>query len=740
VIPCPLQSWCNMKNVRNRVANIFKKKGKLWYRLALSYICILMVAALFSWFLIDNAFTHLSEEEMQNGKQHVNMLLSRVDAQVNSMYNMDLMLVESNVRKDYIYSPDNVLKEVELIKLLRSYDVITGNGVTTAFFSLNSDYVFSGAGKSYDYVYWDNTLNLTGMTEERYSWKELSSPGWIVREMKDGKKRLLYVFPLKHVKHNRYDQDNFIVNSFTQSDIDTYVADVFGKDFNGAVMLFHKDQLLYTNDGANRAQTNEMLALWKDEDFGVRKNGYLYFGVSSRDTDLRVMAALPGLLFEDTRNEYVRNLLIFGVPLVAASIYLSFRFTHYNYRPIRDVISRISPDENIDKRDELSYIMSGIDEMKRDQLEGFEKIKHQEEILLRQNEELKRHQIRRLLRGEATTEEFAGSAFTIMVVRLRNKDIMLVPAAQMKVEAFSREHGYECVECTDISAMALIKETAGEYEEEIGVLTGVLTPFAPVIGVSVSQTGVSGAGRAYLEAITACEETERSERTWSVFDVKSINYASGEELNREIMYLQQAMQTDNKLLAVRYAGEVLEHIRGMRLVEQKRNRFTVINLICGNINQWGLEMPADELFTAVQTEDFDTFSGSILRIVENVCEQISKANEKRMSNRAQAMLEYISEHCTDYEMSVEQLCKTFAMTEARFTRAIREETGCTPREYIIKMRMERAKDMLTGTMLPVQVVAERVGYGSVSHFIKLFKQHYGVTPSQFKNGIISEEE
>ena len=262
----------------------------------------------------------------------------------------------------------------------------------------------------------------------------------------------------------------------------------------------------------------------------------------------------------------------------------------------------------------------------------------------------------------------------------------------------------------------------------------MLTPFAPIIGVSVSENGVSGAGRAYFEAITACEETERSERTWSHFDVKSINYAPGEELNREFMYLQQAMQTDNISLAVQYTGEALEHIRGMRLVDQKRSRFALINLICGNIDQWGLDMPGDDLFTAVQTEDFDVFSGSILRIVENVCGQISKLNEKRTSGRTQSILDYIAEHCTDYDMSVEQLCKNFSMTEVRFTRMIKEETGFTPREYIIHLRMEAAREMLTNTVLPVQVVAERVGYGSVSHFIKLFKQRYGVTPSQFKNG------
>lgn len=64
----------------------------------------------------------------------------------------------------------------------------------------------------------------------------------------------------------------------------------------------------------------------------------------------------------------------------------------------------------------------------------------------------------------------------------------------------------------------------------------------------------------------------------------------------------------------------------------------------------------------------------------------------------------------------------------RFTRAV----GLTPRAFILEARMSQAKDLLSGTRLPIEEVAARVGYADRSSFAKLFKDRTGETPAGYR--------
>lgn len=54
------------------------------------------------------------------------------------------------------------------------------------------------------------------------------------------------------------------------------------------------------------------------------------------------------------------------------------------------------------------------------------------------------------------------------------------------------------------------------------------------------------------------------------------------------------------------------------------------------------------------------------------------------------------------------------------------------REYVVYLRIERAKLLLLNTSLSVNVIAEMCGYESASYFIKSFKAVTGMTPGQYQ--------
>ena len=65
------------------------------------------------------------------------------------------------------------------------------------------------------------------------------------------------------------------------------------------------------------------------------------------------------------------------------------------------------------------------------------------------------------------------------------------------------------------------------------------------------------------------------------------------------------------------------------------------------------------------------------------------------------------------------------------SRIFKSETGSAPIRHLIRIRLEKARELLEGGYQgSIQEVAALVGYDDAYHFSKLYKKHYGVSPSQ----------
>lgn len=64
--------------------------------------------------------------------------------------------------------------------------------------------------------------------------------------------------------------------------------------------------------------------------------------------------------------------------------------------------------------------------------------------------------------------------------------------------------------------------------------------------------------------------------------------------------------------------------------------------------------------------------------------------------------------------------------------AVRRGAGCSPKDYLLRIRLDRAKELLATTDLPVAAVARRVGYDDPAYFSRLFTRRVGVAPVHFR--------
>ncbi|MCR8631633.1 AraC family transcriptional regulator [Paenibacillus radicis (ex Xue et al. 2023)] len=94
--------------------------------------------------------------------------------------------------------------------------------------------------------------------------------------------------------------------------------------------------------------------------------------------------------------------------------------------------------------------------------------------------------------------------------------------------------------------------------------------------------------------------------------------------------------------------------------------------------------------------------------------------------------EYIEIHYTDPNLSLNQISERFEMNPRYLSKLFKEEFGEKFMEYMLKIRLEEAQRLLLTTQLPVQDIAERVGYVHVISFHRAFKNMYGIPPGDYR--------
>ncbi|MBT2290778.1 response regulator [Paenibacillus albidus] len=83
-------------------------------------------------------------------------------------------------------------------------------------------------------------------------------------------------------------------------------------------------------------------------------------------------------------------------------------------------------------------------------------------------------------------------------------------------------------------------------------------------------------------------------------------------------------------------------------------------------------------------------------------------------------------------ISLDEVADHLHLNASYFSRLFKKETGSTFIEYVTRLKMERAKELLDGTPCTVGEICEQLGYDNQSYFIKTFKTHAGVTPAEYR--------
>lgn len=100
--------------------------------------------------------------------------------------------------------------------------------------------------------------------------------------------------------------------------------------------------------------------------------------------------------------------------------------------------------------------------------------------------------------------------------------------------------------------------------------------------------------------------------------------------------------------------------------------------------------------------------------------------------RLRRIADYVDSHLGE-DLSLETLAEQAGLSPLYLARSFKRAFGEPPHRYVVSRRVERAKDLIRSTCLPLAEVALACGFSDQSHLSQVFKRLVGVTPGAYRN-------
>ena len=157
----------------------------------------------------------------------------------------------------------------------------------------------------------------------------------------------------------------------------------------------------------------------------------------------------------------------------------------------------------------------------------------------------------------------------------------------------------------------------------------------------------------------------------------------------------------------------------------------ICELALENIESLGLNKndPVREITKLGEEED-------VLDYVKEIMTKAYSARKKmendKISPLIQAVLKYIRENYTNYQLSLNMISAEFNISTSYISNKFKEEVGTNFVKYLNGLRVKKAKELLKNLSLKVYMVSEKVGYEDVRYFSRIFRKYTGYTPTEYQ--------
>lgn len=295
----------------------------------------------------------------------------------------------------------------------------------------------------------------------------------------------------------------------------------------------------------------------------------------------------------------------------------------------------------------------------------------------------------------------------------------------------SRVYLIDNQECSDTQGIKyLIQQIQEKFDVEL------------IYAVSEGYPGIQGVKEAYTKAR-------------ELFDIEY------EEGNKILIGLDSQEKWEEELCSIDIEKDILTELRRNDVIEMKKNFIRFIYSLSDNellnkmyIHQLGVRTEvllgnSYGLTTAVQ-KGYQDFYQAIDRCTDAKLADILYKLLQFVIREREAMVpehiekhqyiesacEYIRHHLNNEELSISEVAEHVFLNQVYFGRLFKQVMNMSFKKYLLKTRLEHARQLLEDTEDSINDICAKVGMANPSYFSKLFKQEMGVLPSEYKRNQI----
>lgn len=427
---------------------------------------------------------------------------------------------------------------------------------------------------------------------------------------------------------------------------------------------------------------------------------------------------------------------------------LSFYFTKRNYNPLREMLESVKTDSSFDAYDGSEYA-------------------YLQETFAQILEERRGAYVRRFLTGAAKRAEVDSRMLENLQLEWMVKPCLLLLIRPCGDWAEGAEGQSQLADAEAVVKRNLpggcsvflnrmlvvlvpdISEREQEWKTAVEGLDQKLGEETDRYEIAVSRFEEHGSiSAAYDEAVYAMQYMGYLSENRIVFyeDIREISTP------RRIIYadeaaLGQAVKKQDPgecLTLMRQAWEA--NTAGARLRQsdlrflfsmQMSSYFKIVCMLYPEFYQNGFPVDMRQISAAGSAGELEKI---LDQVVKDSFAQMQKYSADNKEERFKLeVTQYIEEHFTEQDLTVESLCRAFGKTAPYFSRLFKEASGVGILDYINHRRIQEAKYLICNRKaLSVNELAERTGFSNANTFIRVFKKYEGVTPGKYQESVICQ--
>lgn len=768
-------------------------KSKVLIGLIVSYILVLIVPIVFFGSLIYGRFVNiLTDEVVESTNGMLCQVRDVIDIRLQELDNLSTQISLNPKIQKLLHSKDienvsNYPDFFDAIQELRNYQAT--NMMLNNIFILfkDSNIVISNESKyQYDTVF-SQIFTWTGIdSNELYkqlnaldeSYIKYSSEFYVNKNMYNV---ITYFQPMPK-GGTSYKAVLFV--TIDENMIQQIAKKVIG-EYSGSIYILDAQNNIISSVNPNtRLMENEtvktLISSLKNKSsnvFTADKEDFIISNVDSNISDWRYISIIPSYHILNKVNYVKEMFAVIALTSVLTGLIIAFYFSRRNYGKIKKIMDYIKGDSNTaykttipqELKNEWDFINNAIENYISEN--SSLQYKLEEQIPVMRNSFFIRlfkgsfsdpNQINSML--ELLNLKIDRGPFAVILLNLDScrqlsfyslelvqKDVLRVTVLNAAEKLCSQAgRGYAVDMDSERVAVLFCMEQDVDFNysdnntklrkvgSEICKFVRETFGFSATAGISSLYNELSLTCRAYAEASTALDyRIVKGENTAICF-----SDISGRIDNRYYYTFDHEKQL---MVHIRMGDYEAIRITMKEIVEAIKNEpvsldmvkcvyFEIVNTALKAVNELGMDNEEAQyrLPSLVKIKTIDEMYEEVCKFYFHICEQVKKAKNFKSTELFDNVIAYLNDNYADKMLSAENLADRFSVSSSYMSRIFKDQAGKGLIEYLHKLRLRKAKELLSFTDKTVAAIADEAGYNSLYNFTRVFKRYENITPTEYR--------